>query len=616
MFRWVSAGRHANHRRRAILLICLATHAGLLGWGAARHSPHTDEAGHLVAGLSHWQFGTFRLFHVNPPLVRIVAGLPVWLADPDVDWSGYQDDLGERPEFNIATRFLELNGERAFPLFTIARWACIPFSLAGAVFCYLFARDLWNADAGLIAAALWCYCPNVLAHGQTITPDVAAAAFGLAAAWIYRRWLLQRRFPTALAAGLVLGLALLCKTTWIFLLALWPAVWIIDRLVARKQPPPHFARWSHEALQQALILVVALLTINACYAFEGSFRKLGDYEFQSMTLAGDDAEQLVRGRQGNRFRTSWAAAIPVPFPANYVAGIDRTKYEFENRRWSYLAGEWRFGGWWYYYLYAAAIKVPLGAWLLLLSSLCLPLLKRGYALRGRYELLVLLIPLLVFTLVSSQTGYNHHLRYVLPAFPFGFVWASRLGLSLQLRQHWVTGLALLCLSWSTGSSLWFQPHHLSYFNELAGGPAQGHYYLGGGEGADSNIDWGQDLLYLKRWLDQHPQARPMHIAFLGICQPEMAGIEYLPVPRGPGGDGRDLSLPVGPVPGWYAISVKNLHTRERTYDYFQSFPVHDRVGYSVYIYHITLVSANRVRQSLGLPLLLDDASDSTTAHDG
>jgi hypothetical protein len=52
------------------------------------------------------------------------------------------------------------------------------------------------------------------------------------------------------------------------------------------------------------------------------------------------------------------------------------------------------------------------------------------------------------------------------------------------------------LAWSVGSSLWYYPHSLSYFNELVGGPMGGPKHL-----LDSNIDWGQDLFYLKDWLD-------------------------------------------------------------------------------------------------------------------
>jgi hypothetical protein len=40
--------------------------------------------------------------------------------------------------------------------------------------------------------------------------------------------------------------------------------------------------------------------------------------------------------------------------------------------------------------------------------------------------MVLLAPLaVILALVSSQTGFNHHLRYVLPIFPFAFIWASK-----------------------------------------------------------------------------------------------------------------------------------------------------------------------------------------------
>lgn len=54
-----------------------------------------------------------------------------------------------------------------------------------------------------------------------------------------------------------------------------------------------------------------------------------------------------------------------------------------------------------------------------------------------------------------------------------------------------------CASWIIASSLWIYPHSLSYFNESIGGPLNGPYHLLG-----SNTDWGQDLLYLKKWNQQ------------------------------------------------------------------------------------------------------------------
>ncbi len=65
------------------------------------------------------------------------------------------------------------------------------------------------------------------------------------------------------------------------------------------------------------------------------------------------------------------------------------------------------------------------------------------------------------------------------------------------------------------------PFHLSYFNELAGGADRGWEHL-----IEANMDWGQDLLSLKRWLDQHPEARPVRLAYYGGVDPHRAGIDY------------------------------------------------------------------------------------------
>src|SRR5262249_13940399 len=45
--------------------------------------PTVDEVVHLPAGITYWQKGTFRLYHHNPPLVKLVAALPVIWAGPE-----------------------------------------------------------------------------------------------------------------------------------------------------------------------------------------------------------------------------------------------------------------------------------------------------------------------------------------------------------------------------------------------------------------------------------------------------------------------------------------------------------------------------------------------------
>ncbi|MFV0444805.1 MAG: hypothetical protein ACK5Q5_14630, partial [Planctomycetaceae bacterium] len=113
-----------TNRRRlvsAAVVLLLAVHAGLLAYSATRHSPTMLEPALLASGLSHWEFGRFELYRVNPPLVRMVATLPVMAAGYEADWTGFYESPGARPEFSMGADFIAANGERSIWLFTIAR---------------------------------------------------------------------------------------------------------------------------------------------------------------------------------------------------------------------------------------------------------------------------------------------------------------------------------------------------------------------------------------------------------------------------------------------------------------------------------------------------------------
>jgi len=443
----------------------------------------------------------------------------------------------------------------------------------------------------------------VLGHGQLLTPDVGAAACGVAAGYLFWRWLCEPVWPRAFAAGLTLGLAELTKFTWIILFGLWPLLWLVwqirPRVVGGKRD------WRRQVPQSAMILTVTLAVINLGYGFERTGTRLRDFQFVSQTLRGPSHEPGQAGfAVGNRFGESWLGCLPVPLPANYLQGIDLQKLDFERGLWSYLRGEWRQGGWGYYYLYALGVKEPLGTWTLAILALVSASARPGYSATWRDELLVVAPLLAVLTFVSSQTGFSHHLRYVLPMYPFAFIWISKVGRSVTLGHRGTALLAGCALTWSVGSSLYYYPHSLSYFNELVGGPKRGHEHL-----LNSNIDWGQDVLFLKRWLQKHPEAQPIGLAYSlpdHVLDPADVGISYtspLPGPESARFGGVISPAQVGPLPGWYAIFVGAMQSRDRRYAYFEHFEPVEMLGYTVRIYQISLADANRVRRKLGLPVL-------------
>ena len=413
------------HRRGAVpaaVVALLAVHTALLAWSAYVHSPVMSEVGHLPAGISHWQFGRFDLYRVNPPLVRMVAALPVMLTRPALDWKSYGTDPLQRNETSVGIDFVNANGFRSFWLYAIGRWACIPFSLLGALVCYRWAKDLYGVTSGLAALVLWCFCPNILGNGAMVMPDVPASALGAAACYTFWRWLKSPTWAWAAGAGVVLGLAELTKTTLLVFYPLLAVLWIAYRALGPRDPRQ--SRLPREAAMIAAVFAVSIYVLNLGYGFEGSLRPLGEFAFKSRALTGILAEGK-RLPEGNRFAESWLARVPVPLPANYVQGIDAQKVDFERGIRSYLRGEWSDHGWWYFYLYAAAIKVPLGT-LLLLAMAVVASFRKSFRIAALRDEMFLLAPAVVLlTVVSSQTGFSIHFRYVLPIFPFAFIWASK-----------------------------------------------------------------------------------------------------------------------------------------------------------------------------------------------
>jgi hypothetical protein len=82
-----------------------------------------------------------------------------------------------------------------------------------------------------------------------------------------------------------------------------------------------------------------------------------------------------------------------------------------------------------------AVKMPVGTLLLILASFVAPLCRKGLAAPWRDELVLISPALVLFVLVSSQTGFNSHLRYVLPTFPYLFVSCAKLARRSQKNFH-------------------------------------------------------------------------------------------------------------------------------------------------------------------------------------
>ena len=589
----------------------MAIHAGLLFFAVRSNFVVVDEMAHVPAGLANWETGTFALYRVNPPLGRMLASLPLMLSGAKSDYRRIDSSPGVRSEWDVGRDFAKANAPRYVELIMLTRLPGVLWSLIGLGLIAQWAGELYGSNGGLLAGLLWCFDPTVLAFASVVTPDIPSAVAGLGATYAFRRYLQTRLWRHAMLAGILLGVAELTKFTMLLLYAIWPLLWLARILVQREK-----IDLGRVVPQAILIVSLSLYVINLGYWFNNTGRLLKDFTFISRSFRGEHEGWESTRKVGNRFDGTLLGRIPCPLPADFLLGIDAQRKDFESEYPSYLSGTWRTVGWWYYYVYALTVKEPTGTILLVGWGLALTLARRR-ASAGTYEEWILLAPAVaVLCFVSSQTGFNHHMRYILPMFPFAAVATGKLAWFLGRSRR--VGLAMgLLLTWSVASSVSIAPHWMSYFNEVSGGPARGHDHL-----LDSNIDWGQDLLSLKRWLNRHPEARPLGLAYFNFLDPKLIGIEYdlpsvapaLPEDRLP-----KRAAQFGPRPGWFAISVNYLRgltfaapdgqggTRwigeHDSLTYFQQFQPIARAGYSIYIYKITVDEAQAARVAMGLPPL-------------
>ncbi|MEZ6121808.1 MAG: hypothetical protein R3C49_01380 [Planctomycetaceae bacterium] len=394
---------------------------------------------------------------------------------------------------------------------------------------------------------------------------------------------------------------MMTKATFIPLIPIIiPASVLLHQL--RRNPEPSTARLLFMCVPMAL---TSLLLINALYGFEGFGTRLGELPFKSRSFARNDMPGITWPI--NKFSGSALGDLPVPLPSSLLQGIDVQRGDFEQGYRSYLMGEWKHGGWYYYYFVGFLVKQPIGFQVLLFASILHSIFhwRRWTASGIAWWGTILLTPLLVFGLVSSQTGFNHHMRYVLPGLPCLFVIAARTVTFGPMGRR----LAILCAVVQFGSVASVSPSWLSYFNELAGGPMRGHNWL-----LDSNIDWGQDVGRLLTWVDAHPD-RDLQAAVNAAYDLSDLGIDFqLPPPFVPGHpEIVDAHGRRGPVPGWFAISICQLKGHQflvqnhsgrldwtdGQFAYFMdNFEPDETVGYSIYIYHITEVEADELRRKL------------------
>jgi tetratricopeptide (TPR) repeat protein len=570
-----------------IILFCFLTISSFL-----QKSPTVDEPVHLFAGYSYLKWSDFRANPEHPPLVKLWAALPLLAFDvkdsrrSSMHWDLIPDYSPHRLHVDAVAGEILFGHNDAETLFFYAKLQMIFLAIMLGLFIYRWSKELFGFEAAI--ASLWFYCfdPNILAHSPIIHTDIAFTAILFIGTYFFWRALGKLTWPNLVLTALFFGLAAITKYAYLAMLLIWSVLALLKifssqpQVTALGRSRALTGRWERAAFSGGLLMasmITAYVFIWAVYGFRFDAIPGGGHHLPIIEVLSQRPpfEEFVSFLYQNRL-----------FPEAWIYG---QLYVFSQlQREAYLLGSYSTDGFWLYFPVAFAVKTPLLSLLLLLSTVGLWVFKKK---RPGSSGFFILVPVVVYFSLAVLSRINIGLRHILPIYPFLFVLIGWTAAEFWRDKTWAKrGALFFLLLWYLWSSISTYPHFLAFFNELAGGPQNGHKVL-----LDSNLDWGQDLKGLKRWMDQTGVKKIQFLYFghYNIAEPRYYGIDAIYLP------GSWVHQTTSPsksseVPDYLAISANQLFGHfprgERREDFvrpFRSLRPITNIGYSIIIYRIS-----------------------------
>ena len=462
-----------------------------------------DEVAHLPSGYSYLTQKDMRLNPEHPPLVKDLAAIPLLFIkgiEFPYDIKAWQSDVNGQWDFGF--NFLYGRGN---PVDKMIFWGRIPMILILILlgfYIFKWSRELFGNNGALLALLLFSFSPTFLAHGRLVTTDVAAATGAFIATYYFVQALKRPDGKNIILAGIIFGAAQLLKFSVILLIPLFVFLAAIWWLFQSKQLWNTFKTL-------ILVFIIGFIVMWPVYQYHvwgyPVERQVSDTKFILASFKYPVISNAI----------VWMADKPILRAyAQYLLGLAMVIQRATGGNTTYFLGEVSASGWKNYFPVVYLIKETLTLHILTFIAVFYALfiglrqIKKpiftnifrgiGSFIRYRFAELSMLSFVAIYWITSLTSNLNIGVRHLLPAFPFTIVLVAGT-VALLLKDPYLkikkAVLAALII-WQVFSVISVYPHFLSYFNEAVGGPKKGYLYS-----VDSNLDWGQDLKRLKKWVD-------------------------------------------------------------------------------------------------------------------
>lgn len=343
---------------------------------------------------------------------------------------------------------------------TALRFPGVLFGALTAILVYLLTAELFGAEVGLIAAALWAFDPSAIGFNRIAKEDTFLLFFFLLANvfWLRGQRVAESKpdvrptkyyWATAAAFGAMMASKYVPQLITITIAYYW---------VFQAIPETRWRLGKKRMLTFFAIMAVTFLLLNPTILLPGTWKQMGLF-----------AGQKLIGHDG---------------------------YEFMGRVYSHRLTDWFNGIPWYFYHLFVAVKLPL---LTLIGFVIgLPLLFRRKLGDGRYFIILwLFLWMMTFSFVGGK--FTRYFTVALPA----VLITSAIGIQFfsgwiaEKVSSWMTtswpanylrlALVVVFIIGSVQASASVAPHFRLFTNALGGGVAREGYYFPHDEFYDASV---------------------------------------------------------------------------------------------------------------------------------
>ena len=531
-----------------------------------------DEGDHIFAGYMMWHSGDYGLNPEHPPLVKLVATLP--LLQQKLWVPPLHQRMFKAEAYRDGRDFMERNDGPGHRLLFGMRLAAGVFAVGLSVMVFLMGSKLFGESAGLLALLLVVFEPNVLANSDLVTTDMGVACFFLATIYCFYRYARRPSVIRLLLTGLAAGLTLSAKHSGILLAPMLLGLTLVEIACAERGRRKRMAGTLFGGLAAIVGLAVAVLW--AFYGFRYAARPAGLVMNPTLSEYAAPLTGLNGWMIGHL--ANWRL-----LPESYLMGITDIHYAAQQYAIFLMGHDYPHGVWWYFPV-ALSIKTTLGLiGLVVLAGIAL--ISRR--LRQRRELAYLFVPGAIYLAAAIVSGMNIGTRHVLFLYPLAAMLAAA-GL-IALARHsrrwlWIGGALVAC---HVVSVMAVFPAEMAYGNEAWGGTANTHKYL-----SDSSVDWAQQLPHIKQWVDAHP-GEECWLAYSAYpdLRPQAYGIPCHPLPTAhTGWDILPVDVPET-IHGNLLLSADDLEACDwpsdqlNVFERFRWMPMAEQIDHSVFVFH-------------------------------